>query len=125
MTAGDAVGRNERLQPVVGVVAGNPGDGADLAQGARIDQLLDALADGEPPAVVLPPDLVWPAHGAGQALALSQLFELRLPALVIAAGAIVVGHARALPGAASARPVRPRDRRGTLLDARTQSQMHS
>ena len=64
----------------VRVVLGLAGDGADLVEAAAIDQAVDALAHGEPAAVVLALDLVGAAHPPRQLLARAQLVELRLPA---------------------------------------------
>ena len=41
---------------------------------------LDALAHRQPPAIVLALDLVGPAHGFGQALAMGEFVEFGLPA---------------------------------------------
>ena len=89
---GNPVRRREALQLVLLVVAGHAGNGADLAQRAWIDQFSDPLTDGEPAAIVLAAHLVGAAHYPCVALALSQLVKLRLPALVAAVGAIVLGH---------------------------------
>ena len=44
-----------------------------------IDQLVDALANGEPALVALPLDLVNASHLAREGFAPSELVELRLP----------------------------------------------
>ena len=78
-TAKYAVRRRELLKLVLRVVTRPPGDRADFMEAAGIDQRVDPLAYGEPPAVVLALDLVGPAHGARHALAAPQLLELALP----------------------------------------------
>ena len=63
---------------VVGALAG---ERADLAEGAGIDEAVDALADGKAAAGLLPRHLVGAAHLLGETLADAQLIELGLPAL--------------------------------------------
>jgi hypothetical protein len=77
--AHNAVRRRELGQLVVGVVLGLAGNGADLVEAALVDQPVDALTHREPAAVVLPFDLVRPAHLARHAFARAQLVEFRLP----------------------------------------------
>ena len=56
------VGRHQVDEVVAAVVVGLAGDAADLVEGARVEQAVDALAHGEAPAVVLALDLVRAAH---------------------------------------------------------------
>jgi len=64
---------------VLAVIGGLAGDGADLVEGALVDQPVDALAHGQPAAIVLALDLVRPAHLPRQRLAPTQFFQFRLP----------------------------------------------
>src|SRR5690606_12889545 len=51
--ADDAVGGRQADQLAVLVIGGTARDGADLAEAALVDQAVDALAHGEPAAIVL------------------------------------------------------------------------
>src|SRR5439155_677207 len=91
--AEDEVRRRERLEVVGRVVGGLAGDLADLVEGAGIDELGDALADGHPAARVLALHALRAAELLGEALAAPQLVHLRLPGhrgvdLTTAAGAV-------------------------------------
>ena len=61
------------------VVARAARDLADLVEGAGVRELGDPLADGQPPAVVLPLDALGPAELLGERLAAPQLVHLLLP----------------------------------------------
>ena len=73
------VGRRQLHQVVLAVVVGLAGDAADLAEAVLVDQPVDALAHGEPAAVVLALHLVGAAHLLRHLLAAAQLVEFRLP----------------------------------------------
>src|SRR5450432_1957697 len=64
LSRGGEVRRREVGEPALRVVLGLAGDSADLVEGARIEQTLDALAHRELAAVMLALDLVGPAHAA-------------------------------------------------------------
>ena len=59
------------------------GDGADLVERARVDELVDPLADGELAVLVLAGDLVGAAHLSGLGLEAAQLVDLRLPVVAV------------------------------------------
>src|SRR5262249_8235719 len=54
-------------------------DRADLVESCRVDQLVDAFPDGQPPTGTLALHLVGAAHRLGQLLAPAQLLELGIP----------------------------------------------
>ena len=71
--AEDEVGRREELEVVVGVVRRLARDLAHLVEGVRVDQACDALADGQPPLVVLALHPLRAAEPVGESLAPTQL----------------------------------------------------
>ena len=75
------VGRQDRGQAALGVIAGEPGQGPDLGEAAGVGQQLDALADGEPARGPLPCHLLRAAHGQRRLPAPADLLDLRHPAL--------------------------------------------
>jgi hypothetical protein len=60
------------------------GGRADFVEAAAIDESVDALAHGEPSALLLPRDLVGAAQFARHPLAPAQRLQFRLPAGVLA-----------------------------------------
>ena len=63
-----AIRRRERGEVAGGIILGLAGDGADLVEASRIDEERNALAHGQPAAVMLALDLVGAAHLAREAL---------------------------------------------------------
>jgi len=61
------------------VIFADPRDRADLVKAFCIDQLVDALANGEPALVALPLDLVNASHLARERFAPGEVVEFRLP----------------------------------------------
>ena len=61
------------------VIFGDTGNRADLVEAFRIDQFVDALANGEPALVALPLDLVNASHLARERFAPGEVVEFRLP----------------------------------------------
>ena len=61
------------------VIFGDTGNRADLVEAFRIDQSVDALADGEPALVALPLDLVNASHLPRERFAPGEVVEFRLP----------------------------------------------
>jgi CO/xanthine dehydrogenase Mo-binding subunit len=55
------------------------GDRAGLVEAVGVEQVVDALPDGQPAARVLARDPLFAAHATRQLLAAAQLLELRLP----------------------------------------------
>ena len=78
--AHDDVGRREIDQVVASVIFRLAGDAADLAERTLVEQPVDALADGEPSAIVLALHLVGAAHALRHFLTAAQLVHFRLPA---------------------------------------------
>src|SRR5438552_1652814 len=74
-----AIGRRQVLEPAVLVIFADAGNRPDLVKAVGIDQAVDALADGEPALVALPPDLVNASHLARERFAPSEVVEFRLP----------------------------------------------
>ena len=74
-----AVRRRQVREFAVLVIFGRAGNRADLVEAFRIDQTVDALANGEPALVALPLDLVNAAHLARERFAPSEIVEFRLP----------------------------------------------
>src|SRR5262249_52385319 len=74
------ISRGELDQPAVLVIFRLAGNGADLVEGAGIEQLLDALAHGQLAGIVLALDLLLATHLARQRLARPQFIDFRLPA---------------------------------------------
>ena len=64
--AGHEVGRGEAVQRPVAVVAGLPGQLPDLPERPVVEQPPEPLAHRQPPGVMLPGDLLRPAHPPGQ-----------------------------------------------------------
>ena len=81
--AGDEVGGQHRGQPALVVVAGEPGQRADLGEAAGVGQGLDALADGEPAGGPLAGDLVRAAHGGGQVAPATDLLTAIITASIL------------------------------------------
>ena len=77
--AGDEVGRHEAGQLARIVISSRSGQRADLTERALVEQGRDPLADGEPPGVMLPPDLLRTAHRSARLLPPAQLVQFRLP----------------------------------------------
>jgi hypothetical protein len=61
------------------VIFGNTGNSADLVEAPGINQLVDALANGEPALVTLSLDLVNASHLARECFAPGEVVEFRLP----------------------------------------------
>ena len=74
-----AVRRRQVGEFAVVVIFADAGNRADLVEGFCIDQLVDALADGEPALVALPLDLVNASHLARERFAAGEVVEFRLP----------------------------------------------
>ena len=72
-TAEQEIGGCKRNQLAVGVILGDPGDGADLMKGIWIADCADALADGELVELMLASDLLGAAHLKRELLPLAQL----------------------------------------------------
>jgi len=79
---GHEVGWQDRDEAALGVVVGEPGQGADLGEATGVGQPLDALADGEPAGSALPAHLLRAAHGLRRFPAPADLLDLRRPALL-------------------------------------------
>ncbi len=77
--SGHEVGGQHRDQAALGVVVGEPGQGTDLGEAARVGQPLDALPDGEPAGGPLPCDLLRAAHGLGRRTPPADLLDLGCP----------------------------------------------
>ena len=75
-----AVARDEVDHVAVFVVLRLAGDAAELVERAGVEDLVDALADGEPAAGMLAIDALLAAHLPGDALALRKLVQFLLPA---------------------------------------------
>ena len=109
------VGRREADQLPRFVVLADPGDRADLVEGARVDEMLDALAHRELAELVLTGDLVGTAHGLGHLGAATELVELGLPGHASSESAASQERERALEdqldvGSAAEEVVSTRDR---------------
>ncbi len=74
------VGRREGGEAAALVVSGAAGQNADFVERARIEQTVDALADGQASGIVLPLDVGRAAHFSGEGFAASDLVEFGLPA---------------------------------------------
>ena len=61
------------------LIFGDAGNRADLMKAFRIDQSVDALANGEPALVALTLDLVNASHLARERFAPGEVVEFRLP----------------------------------------------
>ncbi len=75
------VAGGERLELAVLAVAALAGQRADLVEGVRVEQRVDALAHRELAPRVLPLDLLRTAHGVSQGLTPVQLVDVVLPAV--------------------------------------------
>ncbi len=75
----DEIGRRQIDQIAVLIVAAAPGDLADLAKAARIEQRVDPCARIHLAARMLPRNLVFPTHLLGQRTAPGELVDLFLP----------------------------------------------
>ena len=74
-----AIGRRQAGELAVLVIFGDAGNRADLVKAFRVDQSVDALANGEPALVALPLDLVNASHLARERFAPGEVVEFRLP----------------------------------------------
>jgi hypothetical protein len=74
--AGDVRIRKEHPLPPSRNMAGKL---ADLREAARVDQLVNALSDGETSGAVLTGDAFWAAEASGDLAAPTQLLELGFP----------------------------------------------
>ena len=99
-----AVGRHEVDDlPAVGVVRRLAGDGADLVEAAGVQHAVDALAHGEPAALVLARHTLRAAHLLGQRDALRAVRPVPAPSRPVRSVAErgesrIVGHERMCPG---------------------------
>ena len=73
------VGSRGELDETAALVAARSGERADLVEGAAIEELVEALADGEPAALVLARDAVRLAALEGALEPLVELVDLVLP----------------------------------------------
>jgi hypothetical protein len=73
------IGRRQLDEVVAPVVLRLARDRAELAERALVEQPVDALAHGEPAAIVLALHLVCAAHAPGHLLTPAQLIHFRLP----------------------------------------------
>ncbi len=85
------------------VIAGPPGDRADLVKAGGIHQRVDALAHGQLAGVVLALHPLGAAQLAGLPLALAQLVQFRLPAHARSSVRFVPGQSIAPCGARPSR----------------------
>lgn len=84
------------------LVDGPAGQGADLVEGAGVEQKVDPLADGEPAGIAHALHALGAAHPPGQLLAPAQLGDLRLPRHPDQCGACAAAPAKTAPQAQSA-----------------------
>ena len=73
------VGRQEVLQLALVVVGADAGQRAGLVEGARVEEPVDPLADGQLPGGALALDALLAAHPPRERLAPSQLLQLGFP----------------------------------------------
>ena len=79
--ARDEVGGQDRAEPALLVVVGEPGERTDLGEGAGVGQVVDAFPHGEPARGVLPRHFLRATHGLRRLPAAADLLDFRHPAL--------------------------------------------